>query len=194
VPHVCQPRRRNHELRRCDLSCLRPIASGNKATAPPRALLDKSRRLLYCGGQIYRDANKTGWSTAHSTPDRVPAGPDRDHLGNVASAMRHFSTLNWRRIIVTLFLSRRQFQTSRRQQLADRFQFLPTFRSRFGICHLQFIEGIQHNLGNNQAGVLLIVGGNDVPGRVMGACRVQAGLVCPSYGAPSISSRECPKG
>src|ERR1017187_3208948 len=30
---------------------------------------------------------------------------------------------------------------------------------------------------NNQPGILLIVGGNDVPGRVMGACRVQASLI-----------------
>ncbi len=39
------------------------------------------------------------------------------------------------------------------------------------------MERIQDNLGNSQAGVFLIVGGNDVPGRVMGACRLQASLV-----------------
>jgi hypothetical protein len=28
-------------------------------------------------------------------------------------------------------------------------------------------------LGNNQPGILLIIGGDDVPGRVVGACHVQ---------------------
>src|ERR1035438_5193555 len=68
-------------------------------------------------------------------------------------------------------------QTSLREQLADRFQFPPPFCGGLGICHLKFIERIQDNLGNNQPGILLIVGGNDVPGRVMGACRVQASLL-----------------
>src|ERR1035441_5569443 len=64
-----------------------------------------------------------------------------------------------------------------REQLADRLQFPPTFRGGLGICHLKFFERIKDNPGNNQPGILLIIGGNDVPRRVMGACRVQASLI-----------------
>jgi hypothetical protein len=68
-------------------------------------------------------------------------------------------------------------QTSLREQLADGFQFPLAFRGGLGICHFHFMERIQDNLGNSQAGVFLIVGGNDVPGRVMGACRAETGLI-----------------
>src|ERR1039457_1411674 len=69
-------------------------------------------------------------------------------------------------------------QKSLRQQLANRLQFPPAFRGGSGICHLEFIERIQDNLGNNQPGIFLVVGRNNVPGRVMGAGGVQAGLIC----------------
>ncbi|MGB7758804.1 MAG: HAD-IC family P-type ATPase [Bryobacteraceae bacterium] len=59
----------------------------------------------------------------------------------------------------------------------DRFQFLRAFRGGCGIRHFQFAERIQNNLGNSQASAVLIVGGNDVPWRVMGARRLQASLV-----------------
>ena len=57
------------------------------------------------------------------------------------------------------------------------FQFPPAFRGGLGIYHLQVIERIEDNTGNNQPGIFLIVRGNNVPGRVMGACGVQAVLV-----------------
>ena len=63
------------------------------------------------------------------------------------------------------------------EQFADGFQFPPAFRGGLGICHLKFIERIQDNLGNNQPGIFLIIGGNDIPGRVMGAGRGQASLI-----------------
>ena len=39
------------------------------------------------------------------------------------------------------------------------------------------MERIKDNPRNNQSGILLIVGGNDVPGRVMGTCRAQTGPI-----------------
>ena len=66
---------------------------------------------------------------------------------------------------------------SLREMLADGFQFSPTFWRGLGIGHLQIIERIDNNSGNDQPGVLFIIGGNDVPGCMMGACRAQALLV-----------------
>ena len=57
------------------------------------------------------------------------------------------------------------------------FNSSPAFRRGLGIRHLKFIERIQDNLGNNQPGILLIIGGNNIPGSVMGAGRVQASLI-----------------
>ena len=39
------------------------------------------------------------------------------------------------------------------------------------------MERIQDNLGNNQPGILLIIGGNDVPRCVMGARRAQTSFI-----------------
>src|ERR1039458_10227796 len=63
------------------------------------------------------------------------------------------------------------------EPFADGFQFPPTFRGGLGICHFKRIERIENNLGNNQPGIFLIIGGNDVPGRVLGASRGQASLI-----------------
>lgn len=63
------------------------------------------------------------------------------------------------------------------QQLADRLQFSPAFRGGRGTCHLQVIESIQDNLGDDQTRIFLIIGRNDVPMRVMGAGRFQARLI-----------------
>jgi len=60
------------------------------------------------------------------------------------------------------------------EPLADGFQFPPTFRGGFGIGHLKFIESIKDNLGNNQPGILFIIGGNDEPRCFMRAGRGQA--------------------
>src|ERR1035438_1534315 len=48
------------------------------------------------------------------------------------------------------------------EPLADGFQFPPAFRGGLGIGQLKFIKRIQDNLGNNQPGILLVIGGNDV--------------------------------
>ena len=60
---------------------------------------------------------------------------------------------------------------------ADGFQFPPAFRGGLGICHLKFIKRIQDNLGNNQPGIVLIIGGNGIPGCMMGAGRIEASLI-----------------
>ena len=41
---------------------------------------------------------------------------------------------------------------------------------------MKVLERIDDNPGNNQPGILLIIGGNHVPGRDVGACCVQASL------------------
>src|SRR5580704_6427119 len=64
-----------------------------------------------------------------------------------------------------------------RQQFANRSQFPPPFGRRLGIFQLEAAEGVQHNLRNNQAGILLVVGGNNVPRRVVCVSRAQASLV-----------------
>lgn len=60
---------------------------------------------------------------------------------------------------------------------ADRLQFPSAFRGGLGICHLKVFERIKNNSGDDQPGVLLVIGWNDLPGCVMGACRLQAILV-----------------
>ena len=39
------------------------------------------------------------------------------------------------------------------------------------------LKRIEDNLGNNQPGILLVIGGHDIPGRVRGAGRAQAILI-----------------
>ena len=63
-----------------------------------------------------------------------------------------------------------------RKQFADRFQFPPTFRGCFGVRHLKLTERIDDNVRDNQPSILLIVGGNDIPGCMLGARRAQASL------------------
>src|SRR5277367_5305752 len=74
-----------------------------------------------------------------------------------------------------------------RQQFANRFQFPPPFGRRLGICQLEAAESVQHNLRNNQPGVLLVVGGNNVPGRVVSVGRAQASLIGFSVLIPVLS-------
>src|ERR1022692_2675026 len=57
-----------------------------------------------------------------------------------------------------------------RELLADRLQFQPTLLGGLRICHLEILERIEDNAGHNQPGVFLIIGGNGVPGRMVGAC------------------------
>src|SRR5271156_4329941 len=63
------------------------------------------------------------------------------------------------------------------QFLADRLQFQPTLLRGLRICHLEILQRIENDAGNNQPGVLLIIGGNGVPWRGMGAGCVQGILI-----------------
>ena len=49
-----------------------------------------------------------------------------------------------------------------------------TFCGGLGIGHLQALESIQDDCGHNQTGVLLVVGGHDIPGRFMSAGCIEA--------------------
>jgi len=84
-----------------------------------------------------------------------------------------------------------------RKQFADRFQFPPTFRGCFGIRQLKLAECIDDNVGNDQAGILLIIGGNDIPGCVLGARRAQASfkglpIIRPVFSFVNIRQTELP--
>ena len=63
---------------------------------------------------------------------------------------------------VVIFTSEFSF----REPLADRQQFPPALCARFRIGHFESFERIEDNPGNNQPGILLVVGGDDIPGRV----------------------------
>src|ERR1035437_2624383 len=83
------------------------------------------------------------------------------------------------------------------EPFADGLQFPPTFRGGLGVCHFKRIERIQNDLGNDQPGIFLIIGGNDVPGRVMGAGRAQASLIglqvmLPMFPLVSVREAEFP--
>ena len=70
------------------------------------------------------------------------------------------------------------------QPFPDRFQFPSPLRRGLGIGHLEFIERIQNNLGNDQSGVLLVVGRN-----TWQPCGLISGMTCrmaPSLPAASI--------
>lgn len=60
---------------------------------------------------------------------------------------------------------------------ANSLQFLPTFRGSLGTGQLKPRECVQNNLGDDQPCIFLVVGRDDVPRRVDGARRFQAGLV-----------------
>jgi hypothetical protein len=63
------------------------------------------------------------------------------------------------------------------QPFADRFQFPSAMCGCLRICHLKVIERIKNNLRDDQPGILLVIGGNDVPMRMVGTCRVEALLI-----------------
>ncbi len=63
------------------------------------------------------------------------------------------------------------------QELADGVQFLPATLVWFWIAHFQFTERVEDHLGNDQPGVLLVIGGDDIPRSDLGARRRQAGFV-----------------
>ena len=66
--------------------------------------------------------------------------------------------------------------------------------ARFRISHFESFERIEDDLGHDQPGVLLVVGGNDIPGRVIG-CLSRPGIPhTPSCTASRISAPRCPPG
>ena len=54
-------------------------------------------------------------------------------------------------------------------------------RRRFALVSgkviLSLFERVEDNLGYDQSSILLVVGGNDIPGRITGACRTEAFLI-----------------
>src|SRR5580704_4617454 len=74
-------------------------------------------------------------------------------------------------------LLRQRTQISFRELLADRQQFLPALCARFGISHFKPFERIEDNPRNDQPSVFLVVGGNDIPRGVAGACCTKAFLI-----------------
>ena len=66
------------------------------------------------------------------------------------------------------------FGSQLRQLLTDREQFATAICARFGKGHFESFECVEDNLGYDQSSILLVVGGNDIPGRVPGACRTEA--------------------
>ena len=59
------------------------------------------------------------------------------------------------------------------QLLADRQRFLLALGVGLGVVHVQGIKRIQNDPGDNQPGVLLVVGGHYIPGRAFCARCVQ---------------------
>src|SRR5579859_3185548 len=64
-----------------------------------------------------------------------------------------------------------------RELLANRLQFAPARGVRLWIGHPQAFHGVDDNPGNDQPGVCLVVGGNDVPRSVPGAGRADTLLI-----------------
>src|ERR1039458_3118834 len=73
-----------------------------------------------------------------------------------------------------------------REPLADQRQFAPAFRGGPGVRHLETIERIEDDLGNDQPRIVLVVRGHDVPRRVTRACRAQESRVRPRVVLPLL--------
>jgi hypothetical protein len=59
--------------------------------------------------------------------------------------------------------------------------------THFGIRHFQSVEGVENDLRNDQPGVLLVVGGNDIPGRFASGCNTEAFLKSRHIAFPELS-------
>jgi hypothetical protein len=70
-----------------------------------------------------------------------------------------------------------QHPDSLRQQFFNRVQFDTALFSGSGVRILEFSQGIKDDLGDKEPCILLIVGRDGVPRRVMGACGMKAFLV-----------------
>ena len=61
-----------------------------------------------------------------------------------------------------------------RELLADFKQFLAALVARFRIGHFKTFKRIENDTRNDQPSVLFVIGGNDIPVRVPGACCAEA--------------------
>jgi len=87
--------------------------------------------------------------------------------------------------------------SSTRQLRPERLQFALSLCSRLGIAHVERLECVEKDLRDDQAGVFLIVGGNDIPRSRVGARRGQAflvglGVVVPEFALLQIRVAELP--
>src|ERR1700688_635079 len=83
------------------------------------------------------------------------------------------------------------------KQLAERLQFSAPLGAGPGFRQLEILEGIEHDAGNDQASVFLVVCGNHIPGCKAGAGGAKAGLigslvVLPVLSFLNIGEREFP--
>src|ERR1039458_1718886 len=78
-------------------------------------------------------------------------------------------------------------KNSFRQPLADQLQFLSALCVRFGVSHFESLECVENNLRDDQPGVFLVVGGNDIPWRILGTCCTKAFLICLHVMLPEFS-------
>ena len=83
------------------------------------------------------------------------------------ASCRRFSACCFRarpQLVLTLF----------RQELFDRLQFESPLGGGPGMRHLEALHGVHDDLRDDQPGVDLVVGGNDVPWRMMSAGSTEA--------------------
>src|SRR6266404_4019624 len=59
--------------------------------------------------------------------------------------------------------------------------------THFRVRHFQRVERIENDLRNDQPGVLLVIGGDDIPGRFASACRTEALLKSRHIALPELS-------
>src|SRR5271170_1723300 len=79
----------------------------------------------------------------------------------------------------------------------ERLQLALALRARLGILHVEPLERVEQDLRDDQPGVFLVVGGNDVPRSRVGARRGQAflvglGVVFPEFALFQIRVAELP--
>src|SRR5579859_2163483 len=83
------------------------------------------------------------------------------------------------------------------EQLTERLKFSAPLGADPGMRELEILEGIEHDAGNDQTGIPLVVSGNHIPWCYTGAGRAKAGLkgflvVLPVFPFLDIPEREFP--
>ena len=86
---------------------------------------------------------------------------------------------------------------SLRELLADRPQFATALCAQFRVRHFELFERIEDNSGYDQASILFVVGGNNIPWRNLGARRTEAFLIglhvlLPEFSLGNVCSAEFP--